>query len=85
LVKGIHSAVNGTVWKEFYNGDLKLECRFYYDLSGDATILNPKVRFSFWMPVIVEIGGEWFDGNEETVAGRYKDNDQIYTTIEIKF
>jgi hypothetical protein len=78
-------AINGTLWKEFFNGDLRLECRYYYDLSGDATVLNPKVRLSFWKPVIFVIGGEWFDGNDDTVPGRYQYNDQIYLITEIKF
>lgn len=78
-------AINGTLWKDFFNGDLRLECRYYYDLSGDATVLNPKVRLSFWTPVIFEIGAEWFDGSEETFPGRFQNNDQVYLTAEIKF
>lgn len=78
-------AINGTLWKEFFNGDLKIECRYYYDLSGDATVLNPKFRLSFWKPIIFEIGGEWFEGSDETVPGRYQYNDQVYLMAEIKF
>jgi hypothetical protein len=77
--------INGTLWKEFLNGDLRLECLYYYDLSGDGTVLNPKVRLSSWKPLIFEIGGEWFDGTDETVGGRYKYNDQVYLITEIKF
>jgi len=77
--------VNGTLWKEFFNGDFRMECRYYYDLSGDATVLNPKFRLSFWKPVIFEIGGEWFDGSDKTVPGRYRYNDQVYLTAEMKF
>ncbi|MDD4275084.1 MAG: hypothetical protein PHG14_15320 [Desulfobacter postgatei] len=78
-------AINGTLWKEFFNGDFRMECRYYYELSGDATVLNPKLRLSFWNPIIFEIGGEWFDGSNETIPGRYKYNDQVYLTAEIKF
>jgi hypothetical protein len=78
-------AVNGSLWKEFFNGDLRLGCRYYYDLSGDATVLNPKIRLSFWKPVIFEVGGELFDGSDETVPGRYEYNDQVYLITEIKF
>ena len=72
-------------WKEYFNGDLRLECRFYYDFSGDATVLNPKIRSSFWKPLILEVGAELFDGIQETVIGRFDDNDQIYAKLEIKF
>lgn len=78
-------AINGTLWKEFFNGDFRMECRYYYDLSGDATVLNPKLCLSFWKPMIFEIGAEWFDGSDETVPGRYQYNDQVYLTAEIKF
>ncbi len=79
------SAINGTLRKEFSNGDIDVECRFYYDLSGNASTLNPKVRLSFWEPIIFEIGGEWFDGSNQTVLGRFDDNDQLYMSVEIKF
>jgi hypothetical protein len=78
-------AVNGTLWKEFSNGNLKLECIYYYDLSGDATVFNPKVRLSYWEPIVFEIGGEWFDGSTEIQIGRWSDNDQIYAILEIQF
>ncbi len=79
------SALNGTLWKEFKNGEVKAECRFYYDISGNATMLNPKIRLSTWEPVIFEIGVEWFDGSDETVIGRFDANDQIYASMEFKF
>jgi len=78
-------ALNGTLWKEFSNGKVKLECLYYYDLSGDATVFHPKVRLSYWEPIVFEFGGEWFDGSTETQIGRWSDNDQIYAVLEIQF
>lgn len=79
------SAVIATVSKELYNGNLKPECRFYCDFSGNATMLNPKLLAKFWEPVILELGAELFDGSEETPLGIYSENDLIYVTMEYKF
>jgi hypothetical protein len=78
-------AVNGTLWKEYANGNLRFECGFYYDLAGEATVFNPMVLLSYWKPLVIEIGGEWFDGSTETQIGRWTDNDQIYTILKIEF
>jgi hypothetical protein len=79
------SAMTGTVSKEFLNGNLKPECRFYYDFSGNAALLNPKVKLKFWEPLIIEIGAELFDGSEETPVGIFGENDLAYVQLEAKF
>jgi hypothetical protein len=79
------SAMTGTVSKEFLNGNLKPECRFYYDFSGNAALLNPKVKLKFWEPLIIEIGAELFDGSEETPVGIFGENDLLYVQFEAKF
>jgi hypothetical protein len=79
------SAINGTLSKEFFNGNIKPECRAYYDLSGDATLLNPKVIINYWEPLIIEVGAELFDGSEETIIGMFGENDLVYAQFEANF
>ncbi|MFH0725669.1 MAG: DUF1302 family protein [Pseudomonadota bacterium] len=79
------SAINGTLYKEFFNGNLKPECRFFYDFSGNAAMLNPKLIFKFWEPLIIEAGAELFDGSEETPLGIFGENDLVYTQIQVDF
>lgn len=79
------SAMIGTLSKEFLNGNLKPECRFYYDFSGDAAMLNPKLKISYWEPIIVEFGAELFDGSEENALGRSGENDQVYVSVAYNF
>lgn len=78
-------ALIGTISKEFFNGRLKPECRFYYDVDGDASMLNPKLIMSHWEPFILELGAELFDGAEETPLGIYDENDLVYLTATYNF
>ncbi len=79
------SAVSGTISREFDNGNLKPEFRFYYDLEGDASIFNPKLLLYYWQNLAIDIGAEFFDGEDTTLIGLFKDNDQLYLSMELKF
>lgn len=79
------SGIIGTVSKEIMNGNLIPECRFYYDFSGNAAMLNPKVKLKFWEPLIIETGAELFDGSEETPVGIFGENDLVYIQFEANF
>lgn len=81
----ITSAINGTVSKEFLNGDIKLEFRYFYDLSGEAALCNPKFFFNYWQNFSIEVGAEFFDGSDETTIGLFRDNDQVYGIVEVNF
>ena len=85
LSKEVTSAVTGTISKEFYNGNFKPEFRIYYDLKGDASIYNPKLLIYYWQNLTIDIGAEFFDGEDWTVIGTFKDNDQVYAIIELNF
>ena len=69
--------------KEFYDGNLKPEFRFYYDIEGDASIFNPKLLIEYWQNCTIEVGAEFFHGEDWTVIGTFKDNDQVYAVLEI--
>jgi hypothetical protein len=79
------SAITGTVSKEFFNGNFKPECRFYYDFSGNAAMLNPKLILNYWEPFIMELGAELFDGSEETPLGIFGENDLVYAQFQVNF
>ena len=79
------SALIGTFRKTFSNGNYEIECRGYYDFSGDATMINPKFKIAYWQPLRLEFGAEFFDGSVETPIGFYSDNDQVYGLLEINF
>ncbi len=79
------SALIGTFRKTFSNGNYEIECRGYYDFSGDATMINPKFTIAYWQPLRLEFGAEFFDGSVETPIGFYSDNDQVYGLLEMNF
>jgi hypothetical protein len=79
------TALIGTISKEFSNGNLKPELRFYYDFSGEASMLNPKILVKFWEPINFEFGAELFDGSVENPIGMFGNNDLIYASVEYKF
>lgn len=85
LAEEISSIVNGTISKEFSNGDVKLEFRYYYDFSGDGALYNPKCIANFWRNLKLEIGIEFFDGTDAHPLGFYRINDQAYATVEWLF
>lgn len=78
-------SVNGTISQELLNGDLKLELRGFYDLTGNGTMLNPQVIISPWESLALEFGAEFFGGTQQTVMGMFDDNDQYYGKARYKF
>jgi hypothetical protein len=81
----VANAVNGSLWKEFYNGDVKLEFRYYYDFSGSFGYYNPKIILNHWQNLLIELGTEFFDASEDSIFGLFKENDQVYGIVELKF
>ena len=81
----VTSAVTGTISKELFNGNFKPEFRVYYDLNGNASIYNPKLLINYWPNVTIDIGAELYDGEDWTLIGTFKNNDNVYVSIELKF
>lgn len=79
------NAISGTVSKELYNGNLKPEFRFFYDLDGNASIYNPKILIYYWDNISIDLGAEFYSGEDWSVIGTFKDNDNIYAIIEFKY
>ena len=85
LARELTSNINGTISKGFFNDDLKLEFRWYYDFHGDGTLYNPKFIIDYWQNVTLELGVEIFEGTDYTPLGFYRDNSQYYGLIELYF
>lgn len=78
-------ALNGTISQEWLNGELKLELRGYYNLSGDAAMYNPQLIIKPWDNFTIELGAEIFNGTAQTLLGLFEDNDQYYGMVKIVF
>lgn len=78
-------AIIATVSQILFNGDLQLELRSYYDLSGDAAMYNPRVIIKKWDNLTFETGAELFFGKPYTIFGMFEDNDQLYGEVSYSF
>lgn len=85
LAREWSSSVSGTISKGFSNDDYKLEFRWYYDFDGDGTLYNPKFIIDYWQNLTIELGAEFFDGTDFHPIGFYRDNDQGYLRVELRF
>jgi hypothetical protein len=77
--------ISGTVSKGFFDEDLKLEFRWFYDFNGDGSLLNPKLIVNYWQNTTLELGAELFDGTDYQPAGFFRDNSQYYALVEWHF
>lgn len=78
-------AIIATFSQILFNGDVKLELRSFYDLSGDAAMYNPRVVIKRWDNLSLEAGGELFYGKPYTLFGMYEENDQLYCEVSYAF
>ena len=85
LAEEVSTNVNGTISKGFFNGELKLEFRYLFDLDGNGALYNPMCVFKYWQNLKLELGAEIFDGNDSNPLGFYRDNDQFYVKAEWVF
>lgn len=67
------------------DGELVLELRECYDLSGDTVFYNPEVIVKRWQNLIVEIGAKFFSGSDKTTIGLFDKNDQWYGAVKYFF
>ncbi|MDX9786996.1 MAG: AMIN domain-containing protein [Desulfobacterales bacterium] len=79
------TAVTGSLSKEFFYGHAKPEFRFYYDFSGNAFMLNPKLILNYFEPLMMEFGAEVFYGTDGTIFEVVDGNDLVYAVFEINF
>lgn len=85
LADELSSNINGTISKGFYDDNLKLAFRWYYDFAGHGTLYNPKCILNYWQNVTLELGVEVFNGTDANPLGYYRDNDQAYMSVELHF
>ena len=70
--------------KQFFNTELKL-LTFFYDITNEAYLLDPKLLIKYWDNFRISLGAEFFGGPEYTILGMFKDNDQVYVLVEVDF
>ena len=75
----LQQAASLRINKKFGAGEVhSLELFGLYDLKDQGVLLQPKLAISPEDTFLVELGTIIFAGDEESLFGRFNDNDQVY-------
>jgi hypothetical protein len=82
----LQQAVSLRIAKKFGEGDVhKLELFGLYDLKHQGMMLQPKLVISPEDALSLEIGTVIYDGDEESIFGRFDANDEVYLKCTYSF
>lgn len=76
---------NGKISQELFNKNVKLELRYFYNITDKTYYLNPLINFQHWQNVAIEVGLDLIDGPADTLVGLFRDNTQGYVTLKVAF
>jgi len=71
--------------KEYLRGRFKPSLYCGHNFTYDDSFLNPELEYKPWDSLSLKLGTFIFEGNSDTLIGRYNTNDLIYTTAGYKF
>lgn len=77
--------LNGEINREFWRGNVMLRLRYALDLSDGGSFLTPEAILSYYENLELTLGANVFTGPEDTLFGRYRDNDQVFCKIKYYF
>jgi len=81
----ITTGLNGEIWKKLFDDKIKLDLRFFHNITDNAYYYNPNVDFEYWENVSFELGLDLIGGPTYTVFGYYEDNTQVYGILRASF
>lgn len=68
---------NGAIEAPFAHNRWRANIRFFIGLDEDDIYINPKLSFVGWEPHELYLSVHYFDGDDKTVGGFYKDNSVV--------
>lgn len=77
--------LNGEINREFWRGNAMLKLRYALDLSDGGSFLTPEAILSYYKNLELTLGANVFFGPEDSLFGRYRDNDQIFCKAKYYF
>jgi hypothetical protein len=77
--------LNGEINREFWRGNAMLKLRYALDLSDGGSFLTPEAILSYYKNLEFTLGANVFFGPEDSLFGRYRDNDQIFCKAKYYF
>ena len=77
--------LNGEINREFWRGNAMVRLRYALDLSDGGSFLTPEATLSYYKNLELTVGANVFFGPEESLFGRYRDNDQVFCKAKYYF
>jgi hypothetical protein len=77
--------LNGEINREFWRGNAMLKLRYALDLSDSGAFLTPEAILSYYKNLELTLGANFFFGPEDSMFGRYRDNDQVFCKAKYYF
>ena len=77
--------VNGEINREFWRGNAMLKLRYALDLSDGGSFVTPEAILTYYKNLEFTLGANVFFGPQDSLFGRYGDNDQIFCKAKYYF
>jgi len=76
---------NGSVHGEFGNNRWRMDTRFFFGLDTKDNYVNPEITFIGWEPHEIYAAWHYFDGDDETIGGYWKDSSLLTLGLRTQF
>lgn len=77
--------LNGEINREFWRGNVMLKLRYALDLHDGGSFLTPEAILSYYKNLELTLGANVFFGPQDSLFGRYRDNDQVFCKAKYYF
>jgi hypothetical protein len=77
--------LNGEINREFWRGNAMLKLRYALDLNDGGSFLTPEAILSYYKNLELSLGANVFFGPENSLFGRYRNNDQVFCQAKYYF
>jgi hypothetical protein len=77
--------LNGEINREFWRGNAMLKLRYALDLYDGGSFLTPEATLSYYKNLELTLGANVFFGPQDSLFGRYRDNDQVFCKAKYYF
>lgn len=77
--------LNGEINREFWRGNVMLRLRYALDLRDGGSFLTPEAILTYYKNLELTLGANVFLGPEDSLFGRYRDNDQVFCKAKYYF
>ncbi|MDY0360353.1 MAG: AMIN domain-containing protein [Desulforegulaceae bacterium] len=63
----------------------KLSLEYLYNLNDKSSLISPKICYTYFKNIEIIIGADFFNGNNNSSLGRFKNNSQFFLELNLSF